>query len=241
MRIGHKKVTAMFVAKKIIIADDHPLFRDALETILRRSFRGIELISTDCFSALQRAVTKEDDSDLILLDLHMPGAVGFSALHYLGLQCPHIPVAMISASEAPDVMTKALQFGAAGFIPKSAKVEVIASAITKIVAGERWLPEGVQARCNHLDCSETDFNERIAALTPKQFRILMMLSEGNLNKQMANEICVSEATIKAHLTEVYKKLGVHNRTQAATIAARHLQVEPLDSIGLATEPAAALH
>ena len=228
----------MFVAKKFIIADDHPLFRDALEAILRRAFQGIELVSTDCFAALQRAVNNDDDSDLILLDLHMPGAVGFSALHYLGLQCPQIPVAMISASETPDVMAKAIQFGAAGFIPKSAEVAVIADAINKIVAGERWLPAGVQTRSKRLERSETDFNERIAALTPKQFRILMMLSEGNLNKQMADEICVSEATIKAHLTEVYKKLGVHNRTQAATIAARHLQVEPVD---LATEPAAALH
>ncbi len=231
----------MFVAKKFIIADDHPLFRDALKSALQRAFHGIELATADSFAALQHAVRSHDDSDLILLDLHMPGAVGFSALHYLGLQYPHIPVAMISASEGPDVMARALQFGAAGFIPKSAEVAVIADAITQIIAGERWLPDGVQERINRLGHTESDFNERIAALTPKQFRILMMLSEGNLNKQMANEICVSEATIKAHLTEVYKKLGVHNRTQAATIAARHLQVEPPDPIGSYVKPAAALH
>ena len=232
----------MFVARKFIIADDHPLFRDALEAALRRAFQGIELVTADSFTALQRAARSHDDSDLALLDLHMPGAVGFSALHYLGLEYPHIPVAMISASEGPEVMARAMQFGAAGFIPKSAEVAVIADAINSIIAGERWLPDGMQAQINRLDHHDTDFNGRIATLTPKQFRILMMLSEGNLNKQMADEICVSEATIKAHLTEAYKKLGVQNRTQAATIAAKHLQVDPPDpTIALADEPATTLH
>lgn len=231
----------MFVAKKFIIADDHPLFRAALRDAIRQEFDGIELVAADSFAALQRVVRNHDDSDLTLLDLHMPGAVGFSALHYLGLQYPHIPVAMISASEGPEVMARAMEFGAAGFIPKSAEVAMIAGAIKKILAGERWLPDGMQEQISRLDRGDTDFNERVASLTPKQFRILMMLTEGNLNKQMADEICVSEATIKAHLTEVYKKLGVHNRTQAATIAAKHLQVEPPDAIALAGKPISALH
>ncbi|MGI9286748.1 MAG: response regulator transcription factor [Pseudomonadales bacterium] len=231
----------MFVVKKIIVADDHPLFRDALQGAIRQAFEGIEIVAADSFATLQRVVRSHDDCDLTLLDLHMPGAVGFSALHYLGLQYPQIPVAMISASEEPEVMARAMEFGAAGFIPKSAEVAMIANAIKEIIAGERWLPDGMLERINRLDRGNTDFNKRVATLTPKQFRILMMLTDGNLNKQMADEICVSEATIKAHLTEVYKKLGVNNRTQAATIAAKHLQVEPPDPIGLAGKPPSVLH
>lgn len=228
----------MFVVKKIIIADDHPLFREALQHSIEPAFEDIKIVNADAFVTLQRVVRNHDDSDLIMLDLHMPGAVGFSALHYLGLQYPQIPVAMISASEGPEVVARAMEFGAAGFIPKSAEISTIISAIKQIIAGERWLPNGMQEQINRLDRFGADFGTRVSTLTPKQFRILMMLTEGNLNKQMADGIGVSEATIKAHLTEVYKKLGVSNRTQAATIAAKHLQVEP---IGLADKPTSILH
>lgn len=220
----------MYVAKKIIIADDHPLFRDALHQSVRQAFGEIDVIDADSFTSLQRVIRSHDDSDLILLDLHMPGAVGFSALNYLGLQCPQIPVVMISASEDPETIARAMDFGAAGFIPKSSQIALIAEAINEVLGGNVWLPEGMEQQIRNIDRDNQDFADRLAALTPKQFRILMMLTEGRLNKQIADEACVSEATIKAHLTEIFKKLGVSNRTQAAALAATHLEVEPTDAV-----------
>ncbi len=219
----------MYVANKIIIADDHPLFRDALHQAIKQSFGDLDVIDADSFSSLQRVIRHHDDSDLILLDLHMPGAVGFSALSYLGLQCPQIPVTMISASEDLDTIARAMEFGAAGFIPKSSQISLIVEAIEQVLAGEVWLPKGMAERINSAERQETDFIDRVATLTPKQFRILMMLTDGRLNKQIADEVCVSEATIKAHLTEIFKKLGVSNRTQAAAIAATHLEVDTPDT------------
>lgn len=220
----------MYLAKKIIIADDHPLFRDALHQAVQQAFGEISVFDADSFSSLQRAIRHHDDCDVILLDLHMPGAVGFSALNYLGLQCPQIPVVMISASEDPETIGRAMEFGAAGFIPKSSQISLIVEAIQGVLSGNQWLPEGMADQIANLDRDNQDFADRIASLTPKQFRILMMLTEGRLNKQIADEVCVSEATIKAHLTEIFKKLGVSNRTQAATIAATHLEVESQDKV-----------
>lgn len=220
----------MYLAKKIIIADDHPLFRDALHQAVQQAFGEINVFDADSFSSLQRVIRHHDDCDVILLDLHMPGAVGFSALNYLGLQCPQIPVVMISASEEPETIARAMEFGAAGFIPKSSQISLIVEAIQQVLSGNQWLPEGMAEQIANLGREGQDFADRLASLTPKQFRILMMLTEGRLNKQIADEVCVSEATIKAHLTEIFKKLGVSNRTQAATIAATHLEVEQQDKV-----------
>jgi DNA-binding NarL/FixJ family response regulator len=222
----------MYAVKKIIIADDHPLFREALHQAIKQVFKDLEVIDVDSFSTLQRGIRNHDDAELILLDLHMPGAVGFSALQYLGLECPEIPVLMISASETPEIVARAMNFGAAGFVPKSSQISVISEAMQKVLSGEIWLPDGMQDRINNLGDEVSDFTTKMATLTPKQFRILMMLTGGQLNKQIADSICVSEATVKAHLTEIYKKLGVNNRTQAATIAAKHLEVEEADSQAL---------
>ena len=200
----------MFRAKKIIIADDHPLFRDALHQAVEQSLGDIMVVDADSFSSLQRVIRHHDDSDLILLDLHMPGSAGFSALNYLGLQCPHIPVTVVSASEDMSTIARAIDYGAAGFIPKSTQLTVIVEAIKDILAGNVWLPEGVQEKIRNIDLEAGDFNLKISNLTPKQFRVLMMLIEGGLNKQIADELNVSEATVKAHLTEIFKKLGVSN-------------------------------
>ncbi len=219
----------MYVANKIIIADDHPLFRDALHHAIQQSFGDIKVIDADSFSSLQRVIRHHDDGDLIMLDLHMPGAVGFSALSYLGLQCPQIPVTMISASEDVETIARAMEFGAAGFIPKSSQISRIVEAIEQVLAGEVWLPKGMAEQISDVARDSSDFIDRLATLTPKQFRILMMLTDGRLNKQIADEVCVSEATIKAHLTEIFKKLGVSNRTQAAAVAATYLEVESSDT------------
>ncbi len=220
----------MFTANKIIIADDHPLFRDALKQGLTNALGELEIISCGSFLELQRSVDRNDDCDLILLDLHMPGTVGFSALHFLGLRCPDIPVAMISANEEPDIIARAVDHGASAFIPKSSDIQTIAEAVQHILNGNVWLPQNVQQQLEEVQSRSEELSEKLDSLTPRQFRVLMMLVDGRKNKEIADEVCVTEATIKAHLTEIFKKLDVNNRTQAAMLAATYLEVDKPNAI-----------
>lgn len=215
----------MFTANKIIIADDHPLFREALKQGLLNALGELEIITCGSFLELQKSVDRNDDCDLILLDLHMPGAVGFSALHFLGLRCPDIPVAMISANEEPDIIARAVDHGASAFIPKSSEIQTVAEAVQHILNGNVWLPQDVQRQIKDVQNRSVELSEKLDSLTPRQFRVLMMLIDGRKNKEIADEVCVTEATIKAHLTEIFKKLDVNNRTQAAMLAATFLEVD----------------
>ncbi len=212
-------------AHKIIIADDHPLFREALKQGVASALGEPEFICCGSFSELQKAINRHNDCDLILLDLHMPGAVGFSALHFLGLRCPDIPVAIVSANEDPEIIARAVDHGALGFIPKSADIPVIVEAINQVLNGNIWLPRDVVEQIDEIQHRSTDFADKLSTLTPSQFRVLMMLVDGRKNKDIADEVCVTEATVKAHLTEIFRKLDVSNRTQAAMAAANYLEVE----------------
>ncbi len=215
----------MQLAQKIIIADDHPLFRAALKQAVSQAVPGVQMIEADSLAGVQESVDKHSDADLILLDIHMPGTNGFSGLIFLRGQSPGIPVVVVSGSEEAHVMQRAMDYGASGFIPKSAPLEIISEAITAVLEGEEWLPQELSEQA--VDVSEEDqkFAAALASLTPQQFRVLTMLTEGLLNKQIAYELNVSEATIKAHVTAILRKLGVHSRTQAV-IAAQRLGVEP---------------
>lgn len=214
----------MFTLNKILIADDHPLFREALQQALTNHFGHLEIECCGSFTGLQQLLSDHDDIDLALLDLHMPGAVGFSTLHYLGLSHPEIPVAIISANEEPEVVNRAIKFGASGFIPKSLAIENIIGAIEYILQGETWMPDSVRNHPQSTDPDNDEFLKRISILTPKQFRVLMMLVEGRTNSEIADESFVTIATIKAHLGEIFKKLEVSNRTQAAMMAANYLEI-----------------
>ncbi|ABE58223.1 MULTISPECIES: response regulator [Chromohalobacter] len=215
----------MAFAQKFIVADDHPLFRAALNQALRQVAPQAEIVEADTMEATTDMVLRHPDADLILLDLHMPGAHGFSGLIQLRGQSPEVPVVVISGSEEPPVVRRAIDYGASGFIPKSSSLDVIAEAIRQVLEGEVWLPEEMVDILGESNEEEARFAEAIASLTPQQFRVLNMLNEGLLNKQIAYELNVSEATIKAHVTAILRKLGVHSRTQAV-IAAQKLEVEP---------------
>ena len=210
----------MQLAQKIIIADDHPLFRAALKQAVSQAVAGVEVIETDSLVSLQETVAAHADADLVLLDLHMPGTSGFTGLAYLRGQNPGMPVVVVSGSEHPQVMLRAIEYGASGFIPKSAPLEVISGAIRSVLEGEVWLPQEVADGDATLSSDDVVFAEKLGSLTPQQFRVLMMLTEGLLNKQIAYELSVSEATIKAHVTAILRKLGVHSRTQAVIEASR---------------------
>ncbi|WP_372832560.1 response regulator [Pontibacterium sp.] len=215
----------MQLAQKIIIADDHPLFRAALKQAVAQAVPGVATVEADSLAAVQEAVDQNPDADLVLLDIHMQGTNGFSGLVFLRGQNPGIPVVVVSGSEQPHVMKRALDYGASGFIPKSAPLETISDAIKAVLEGEEWLPQEVADNLGDVSEEDQKFAAALAALTPQQFRVLTMLTEGLLNKQIAYELNVSEATIKAHVTAILRKLGVHSRTQAV-IAAQRLGVEP---------------
>lgn len=215
------------MTQHIIIADDHPLFRAALRQAVSQAVPDAEVAEVESIKALQAAVEQTPDADLVLLDLNMPGAHGFSGLVFMRGQYPGLPVVVVSGTEDLQVMRRSIDYGASGFIPKSAPLPEITDAIQAVLEGDLWLPEGVADKLERMQTENTDFSERLASLTPQQFRVLGMLAEGMLNKQIAYDLDVSEATIKAHITAVFRKLGVRNRTQAV-IAIQQME---LDSSG----------
>lgn len=208
----------------VIVADDHPLFREALRGAVARVLPDARLCEADGVESLYTLVESEPDADLLLLDLNMPGAQGFSALVHLRALHPQLPIVVVSAREEPVVMRRALDHGAVGFIPKSADAATLGSAITAVLAGDRWAPPAALS-APAADDAEHDAARRVRELTPQQFRVLQMLGAGLLNKQIAYDLGVSEATIKAHVTAILRKLGASNRTQAVLIAGR-LAVDP---------------
>lgn len=216
---------------KFVIADDHPLFRDALKRTVAGLFPNAELIEADSTVSLQTQLEhahleRAAEPDLLLLDLHMPGSSGFSGLVHVRARYPALPVIVVSGNEEPSVMRRAIAHGASGYIPKSSSLDNMAQAISAVLDGDVWLPvSAAGAQQTHLAPDEVDIAQRIRDLTPQQFRVLMMLADGLLNKQIAYELNVSEATIKAHMTAILKKLGASNRTQAVVAAAR-LQLDP---------------
>ncbi|CAM3815956.1 response regulator transcription factor [Parendozoicomonas haliclonae] len=211
----------------IIVAEDHPLFRAALQTALQQALNTPEVTEADTIAALQGALESDANPDLVLLDLNMPGAHGFSGLLYVVGQHPKVPVVVISAQDDEAVIRKAINYGASGFIPKSSSMDVIKSAIQGIINGEKWIPDNVDMS-KEAGQEKSEIEEKIATLTPQQFRVLGMISEGMLNKQIAWELNISEATIKAHVTAIFRKLGVRSRTQAV-IALQQLELEGSDN------------
>jgi DNA-binding NarL/FixJ family response regulator len=204
-------------AYEILIADDHPLFRSALQQALTLGLGdGVRLSEAASIAELEAQLTRTSDWDLVLLDLNMPGAYGFSGLVLLRGQYPQLPVVMISAQEDAAVVARSREFGASGFIPKSSSLEIIQEAVRVVLDGDVWWPSNIQD-ITHVSPEAKAASEGLASLTPQQFRVLTMVCDGLLNKQIAYELSVSEATIKAHVTAIFRKLGVRTRTQAALL------------------------
>jgi len=191
---------------------------------VQRVLPQAQLREADNTEALYAMVEADPDADLLLLDLNMPGAQGFSALVHLRALHPQLPIVMVSAREEPAIMRRALDHGAMGFIPKSTDAITLGEAITRVLDGDRWAPAAALA-APPASAAEHDAAQRLRDLTPQQFRVLQMLGEGLLNKQIGYELGVSEATIKAHMTAILRKLGASNRTQAVLIAGR-LALDP---------------
>ncbi|MBC01271.1 MAG: DNA-binding response regulator [Rhodobacteraceae bacterium] len=201
-----------------VIADDHPLFRGAMRQTLETVYPGAGISEVGSLEEAVADLDAHDEVDLLLLDLSMPGMRGFSGLMYLRAQYQGVPVVIVSATEDVSTIRRCMELGASGFIPKSLGIEVIRDAVASVMNGGTWTPPDVDLASESNEIA--DMVQRLSSLTPQQVRVLMMLSEGLLNKQIAYELSVSEATVKAHVSAILQKLGVESRTQAVIAASK---------------------
>ncbi|MGL4497091.1 MAG: response regulator [Beijerinckiaceae bacterium] len=204
---------------RVIIADDHPLVRSALRQSVEKRFMQAAVTEVGTFEETVAEINAAGDADLLLLDLNMPGAEGFSGLMYLRAQHPGMPLIVVSGNDDPAVIRRCMGFGASGYIPKTVNAETMGNAIQAVLDGGSWTPPDVDMSAA-ADRDTSELVKKLASLTPQQVRVLMMLSQGLLNKQIAYELSVSEATVKAHVSAILQKLDVDSRTQAVIAASR---------------------
>lgn len=204
---------------RLLIADDHPLFRLALVQAVREVMPEADLLEADTLMSARAVLEAHADIDLVLLDLHMPGNRGLMGLVELRAAYPSVAVALISANDDPAVIRRALNYGAAGYIPKRADLNAIKIGLRAVLNCEEYVPEDLRAAVAAGQSSNADreLAERLSTLTPQQLRVLVLVAEGQLNKQIADALSIQERTVKAHLTAIFEKLGVRNRTQASAI------------------------
>lgn len=194
----------------ILIADDHPLFRQALAMAAQAVQPDARLIECANLPAALKEAAATDDLLLILLDLKMPGAEGYSGVALLHAERPQVPILVVSSADATQAAREALRFGAVGFIGKDAELSAIEGAVRDALDGKHMTaPE---------NAAIDPVAAKIASLTPTQLKVLIGVMAGRLNKQIAYDLGISEATVKAHMTAILKKLDVHNRTQAVLVA-----------------------
>ena len=202
---------------RLLIADDHPLFRGALREAVNGLLDRVDVAEAGSFEEITDILERGGEVDLILLDLRMPGVRGFSGLMYLRAQYPQLPIVVVSGNDDPEVIRRCIEFGASGFIPKTLGIEAMRQAVARVLEGGVWTPPDVDLQGTP---DGGAMIARLATLTPQQVRVLMMLSGGLLNKQIAHELGVSEATVKAHVSAILQKLGVESRTQAVIAAGK---------------------
>jgi DNA-binding NarL/FixJ family response regulator len=200
---------------RVLIADDHPLMRAALKQAVDRAFPGCALPEAASYDELRALLDAGPEPDLVLLDLHMPGMSGFIGLMMLRSAHPAIPVVVVSAAEDPATVQRSIDYGASGFVPKSAPIAQVGEAIQAVLDGQVWMPEGAG-----LDDPEAAMADRVVNLTLQQMRVFAGMAEGKLNKQIAWEMAISEQTVKDHVSMILRKLGASNRTQAILLASQ---------------------
>ena len=216
---GRRTEPGVTESTRIVIADDHPLVRGALAQAVTGAVPGSRIIEAGDLETVRMLLSADADIDLVLLDLALPDVRGFSGLVMLRAEFPGVPVVIVSGNAERGAVRRCLDFGAAGFIPKTADLEIMREAIRRVRAGDVWTPPDIDLSIP-ADRETAELVRRMASLTPQQVRVLMMVQSGLLNKQIAWELSVSEATIKAHVSAILTKLGVESRTQAVIAAAK---------------------
>ncbi|MGH8086001.1 MAG: response regulator transcription factor [Lysobacter sp.] len=205
----------------LLIADDHPLFRSALRGAAADAVADLVVHEAESLDGVLAVLESGAgaDIDLVLLDLHMPGNHGLAGLAAIRAQYPGVAVVVVSANDDPRVVRRALDHGAAGYLPKSSGLDELRDAIRAVLACEQWLPPALRASVARTQSSSSDAElaARLASLSPQQFRVLTFVAEGLLNKQIADRLDVQERTVKAHLSAIFERLGVRNRTQAGVV------------------------
>lgn len=214
-------------AVRFLIIDDHPLFREALHSAVQVAYPEADTVEARSITEALELLGDARPFDLALLDLNMPDVHGFEGLLQLRTRYPRLPVVVVSGYEEAKIISEALSYGAAGFIPKSARKSDLAAAIRTVMDGAVYVPDTYEIQKPGADQSErADMVQRLAKLTPQQLRVLQMLRQGLLNKQIAYELQVGETTVKAHVSEILRKLNVYSRTQAV------IEVSKLDNADL---------
>lgn len=203
----------------LLIADDHPLFRAALRGAAADAVADLVVHEAESLEGVLAVLETEPDIDLVLLDLHMPGNHGLAGLAAIRARYPGVAVVVVSANDDPRVVRRALDHGAAGYLPKSSGLDELRDAIRAVLGCEQWLPPTLRASVarTQSSSSDADLAARLASLSPQQFRVLSFVAEGLLNKQIADRLDVQERTVKAHLSAIFERLGVRNRTQAGVV------------------------
>jgi DNA-binding NarL/FixJ family response regulator len=203
----------------VLIADDHPLFRAALRSAVVQAEPGTAIVEVGDLAGVLSRLEAEPDTDLVLLDLHMRDSHGLAGLAALRAQFPGVAALVVSASEDASVVRRALDHGAVGFVPKSTPPGDIVHAIRAVLDGDHWVPPALARALEEAasDPADVALATRLSRLTGQQFRVLTQIGEGRLNKQIADSLGIQERTVKAHVSAIFEKLGVRNRTQASVV------------------------
>lgn len=204
---------------RLLIADDHPLYRLALAQAVRGLLPQAVVDEAEDLDSARAGLAARPDTDLVLLDLHMPGSHGLMGLATLRAEYPGVAVVMISAHDDPATVRRALAFGASGYLTKRADLAELQAGLSAVLACEQWLPPTLRNSVANAaaDAGDSEVAAKLAALSPQQFKVLVRVADGRLNKQIADELGIQERTVKAHMSAIFEKLGVRNRTQAGVL------------------------
>ncbi|MGB3725908.1 MAG: response regulator transcription factor [Glaciecola sp.] len=207
---------------KVLIADDHPLFRNALKQALTSQLVMQVVEACDFHSTI--AILEDDpDIDLVFLDLNMPGNNGLAGISAVRAQFPNTLIIIVSGEEQESIMTKCIKLGASAYIPKSVDLIEISQAVNAVLDGRQWLPADYKILQEAPE--DSGFYEKLEQLTPHQLKVLALIADGLLNKQIAYTLNISESTVKQHASAVLKKLDVLNRTQAGIIYQQAMRID----------------
>ena len=218
---------------KVVIADDHPLFRTALKQAVVECLPQAGIKEASSFTDLLGVINDSPELEIIFLDLHMPGNDGFTGLTQLQNNHPDLIVIMVSSDENPEIMQKAINFGATAFIPKSVDLTTIGQAIQTVLTGDTWLPKSMPLNNDSkIALEHKKLAQQLAQLTPQQYTVLALVADGQLNKQIAGILDIKENTVKKHVSAILLQLGVYNRTQAG-LAYQQLMLAPQENVSLA--------
>lgn len=214
---------------RFLIIDDHPLFREALHSAVELAYPDSDTQEASSLDEACARLNEDSGFDLALLDLFIPGVSGLEGLLHLRTHFPRLPVVVVSGNDDPRIISQVVAYGAAGFIPKSSKKAALADAIQQVLNGAVYVPKSAgDVEVETVDEKSREMMERMASLTPQQLKVLRMLCDGLLNKQIAFELQVGETTVKAHVSEILRKLNVFSRTQAVIEVAK---LEALGAVG----------